>query len=94
MVARNETGVIIFRRPSFRQATITRVRRTKINSPDPPLLTVRTAYATPPFLPFFHPPIQLAGIRPYGPLDHYRRLDCSAISGGKLLQVGVAQIHI
>jgi hypothetical protein len=29
--------------------------QTKITSSAPPLTAVRTAYATPPFLPFFHP---------------------------------------
>jgi hypothetical protein len=34
---------------------------TKINSSEPPLPAVCTAYATPPFLPFFHPVVELAG---------------------------------
>ena len=43
-------------------------RWTKINSSDPPLPAVCTAYATPPFLPFFHSPIELASSRPRGRL--------------------------
>jgi hypothetical protein len=40
--------------------------RNTINSPDPLLTAVRTAYPTPPFLPFFHPPIELPSVRPRG----------------------------
>jgi hypothetical protein len=39
------------------------LHRTKISSSDPPLTAVCTAYATPSFLPFFHPPIELASFR-------------------------------
>jgi hypothetical protein len=38
-------------------------RPTKINSSDPPLTAVCTAY-DPTILPFFHPPNELAGGRP------------------------------
>jgi hypothetical protein len=69
-------------------------RRTKISSPDPPLTTVCTAYATPPFLTFFHPPIKLASLRPYGRLHLDRRIDFSAICCGTLLHLMVAEIHI
>jgi hypothetical protein len=70
------------------------VRGAKINSSDPPLTAVRTAYATPPFPPFCHPPIELAGIRPFGRLNPDRRIDSSAISFSTLSQVVVAEIHI
>jgi hypothetical protein len=53
-------------------------RRTKISSPDPPLTTVCTAYATPP-LPFSHPPIELASWRPGRDLHLDGRIDFSAI---------------
>ena len=69
-------------------------RRPKINSSDPPLTAVRTAYPTPPFLPFFHPPIEPASLRPRGYVDLDGWVDISAISFGKLLHVLVAEIHI
>jgi hypothetical protein len=69
-------------------------RRTKISSPDPPLTTVCTAYATPPLLPFFDPPIELAGFRPVGRLDLDGWIDFPPICFSKLLHVGVAEIHI
>jgi hypothetical protein len=69
-------------------------RGTKINTADPPLTTVCTAYATPPFLTFFHPPIKLASLRPYGRLHLDRRIDFSAICCGTLLHLMVAEIHI
>ena len=59
--------------------------QTKINSSDPPLTAVGTADATQPFLPFFHPPIKLAGFRPRGRLYLDRRIDFSAICIGTLL---------
>jgi hypothetical protein len=58
------------------------------------LTAVCTAYATPPFLPFFHPPIELAGLRPRGRLDLDRCIDFSAICFGTLLYLVVAEIHI
>jgi hypothetical protein len=61
---------------------------------DPPLPAVCTAYATPPFLPFFHPTNRA------GPaLDQVAvstwigGIDFSAISVGMLLQLIVAEIH-
>jgi hypothetical protein len=69
-------------------------RRTKINSSDPPLTAVCTTYATPPFPPFFHPPIELASFRPRGRLHRDRRIDFSAICFGMLLHLAVAEIHI
>jgi hypothetical protein len=69
-------------------------RGTKINSFDPPLTAVCIAYAAPPFLPFLHPPIELASLQPRGHLDLDRRIDFSAISFGKVLHVVVAEIHI
>jgi hypothetical protein len=38
---------------------VSRFPGTKINGINPPLTAVRTAYATEPFLPFLHPPIEL-----------------------------------
>jgi hypothetical protein len=67
---------------------------TKINSSDPPLTAVCTAYATPPFPPFFHPPIELASFRPGGRVDLDWRIDFAAIGSGDLLQVIIAEIHI
>jgi hypothetical protein len=65
-----------------------------INSSDPPLTTVRTAYATPPLTPFFYPPIELASLRPGGDVHLDRRIDFPPIHFGDLLQVIVAEIHI
>jgi hypothetical protein len=67
---------------------------TKINSSDPSLTAVRIAYSTPPFLPFFHPPIELASARPRGRLHLDRWIDFSAICFSMLVDVIVAQIHI
>jgi hypothetical protein len=58
------------------------------------LLAVWTAYATPPFLPFFYPPIELASFRPRGRLHIDRRIDFSAICFGTLPHLVVAEIHI
>jgi hypothetical protein len=69
-------------------------RGTKINSFDPPLTSIRTTHATPPLLPFFHPPIELASVRPHGRLHLDRWIDFSAICFGDLLQVIVAEIYL
>jgi hypothetical protein len=53
-----------------------------------------TAYATPPFLTIFNPPIELASFRPRGRLYVDRRIDFSAICFSMLLHVAVAEIHI
>jgi len=58
------------------------------------LTAVRTAYTTPPLLALFHPPIELAGIRPRGRLHLDRRIDFSAICLGTPLYGVVAEIHI
>jgi hypothetical protein len=71
-----------------------KARRTEINSFDPSLTAVSTAHATPPFVPFFHPPIELAGFRPRGRLHLHRWIDLSAVWFGMLLHVVVAEIHI
>jgi hypothetical protein len=68
--------------------------RTKINSSDPPLTAVRTAYASEPLLPFFHPPMKLASFQPCGRLYVDGRVDLSAICCGMLLHLFVAEIHI
>jgi hypothetical protein len=67
----------------------------KINSPDPALPAVCTAYPTPPFPPFFHPPIELAGFRPHGRLHRDRGgVNFAAIRLGQVLHLLVAEIHI
>jgi hypothetical protein len=58
------------------------------------LAAVCTAYPTPPFLPFFHPPIELASLRPGGRLNLDRWIDFSAICFGTLLDLIVGEIHI
>jgi hypothetical protein len=58
------------------------------------LPAVCTAYATPPFLTFFHPPIELASFRPHGRTHLERRIDFSAICFGMLLHLVVAEIHV
>ena len=67
---------------------------TKINSSDPPLAAVWTAHPTQPFLPIFHPPIQLASLRPRGRVNIDWRVNFAA----GLLRSGappvVAEIHI
>jgi hypothetical protein len=45
----------------------------------------------PPFLPFFHPPSELAGFRPRGRLHLDGRIDFSAICFGMQLHVLVAE---
>jgi hypothetical protein len=70
------------------------VRRSKINSLNPPLTSVRTAYPAEPLLTVFHPPIELASPRPRGRLHLDRRIDFSAVCCGQVLQLVVADIHI
>jgi hypothetical protein len=53
------------------------------------LAAVCTAYATPPFLPFFHPPIELASFRPGGGVHLNRRIDFPLIRFGMLLHLVV-----
>jgi hypothetical protein len=57
------------------------------------LSAVYTAYPAPPFLPVFHPPIELAGFRPCGRLHLDRRIDFPAISLGPVLKILVGEIH-
>jgi hypothetical protein len=66
--------------------------RTKINNSNPPLTPVSTAYATQPFLPLFHLPIELASFRPRGRLHLDRRIDFPAICFGKQLQVVLTEV--
>jgi hypothetical protein len=54
------------------------------------LTAIWAAYAAPPFLPFFHPPSELASFRPRGRLHLNRRIDFSAICFSTLLHVVVA----
>jgi hypothetical protein len=67
------------------ESSLRAARGSKIDSSDPPLPAVCTAYTTQPFLPFFHPPIKLAGFRPRGRLYLDRWIDFSAICIGTLL---------
>jgi hypothetical protein len=66
---------------------------TKINSSDPPLTTVCTAYTAQPLLALLSPPIELAGSRPHGRLHLDRRIDFSAICVSDLLEVTVPEIY-
>jgi hypothetical protein len=68
--------------------------RTKINSPDPPLFTVRTAYPTEPLLTLFDPPIELASRRPRGQLHRDGRINFSPICCSQALHLAVAELHI
>ena len=53
--------------------------KTKVDGPDPPMMTVFTAYSARPLLPFFTPPIELAARR--GCLHFDRWIDfCGAAS--------------
>jgi hypothetical protein len=64
------------------------VGMTKITSSDPPLLTVRTAYPSPPLQtwpPLSDPPIKLTSWPPCGCLDLYGWVDGPPISLRKLL---------
>jgi hypothetical protein len=56
------------------------------------LTAVCTAYATPPFLAFFHPPIELASFRPCDCLDLDRRIDFSAIYLAVIVLIAIAVI--
>jgi hypothetical protein len=58
------------------------------------LTAVCTAYPTPPFLPFFHPPIELASMRPGGRVNLDHRVDFAAVCCGQVLHLGIAEIHI
>jgi hypothetical protein len=62
-----------------------------INSSDPPLAAVSTAYPTP---PFSHQPIEPASLGPRGRVHLDRRIDFVAICHSKLVHVIVAEIHI
>jgi hypothetical protein len=53
------------------------------------LATIGTAYATPPFLPFSHPPVELASFRPGSRIHLDRRIDFSTICFGTLLHLVV-----
>jgi hypothetical protein len=76
------------------QSALGAARRSEINSFDPPLTAVRTTDPTPPFLPFFYPPIESARCRLRGRLYMDRWIDRPAISLYELLHVVVAEIHI
>jgi hypothetical protein len=61
------------------------LRGTKISSSDPVLMTIRTAYVTPPFLPVLHPPVDLASFRPGSRLHLDGRVNFAAIRCATLL---------
>ncbi len=69
-------------------------RGTKINSSDPPLPAVCTAYPAEPLLTLLDPPIELPSPRRHGRLHLDRRIYLPAICSGDLLQVIVAEVHI
>jgi hypothetical protein len=54
----------------------------------------RLLRATPPLLPFFHPPIKLPSLRPRGRLHLDQRIDFSAICVGTSLDLIISEIHI
>ena len=56
-----------------------RSRTTKISGSDPPLTAGCTAYPTQPFLPFFHPPIELTGFGPGGRVHLDRRINRTSV---------------
>ena len=66
----------------------------KINSSDPPLPAVGTVYATQPFLPFLHPPIELASFRPRGHFHLNRRVDLPAICLTVLARISMNGIEL
>ena len=57
------------------------------------MAAVCTAYSTPPFLPLFHPPIELAGCRSRRPLHLDRWIDFPAVCLSMLVYVIVAEIR-
>ena len=61
--------------------------RDEINNSDPALAAVCTAYPAPPFLPFFHPPIELPSFRPRGRLRLDRWIDCTAVRFAVLVRI-------
>jgi hypothetical protein len=54
---------------------------TKVSSFDPLLTTIGTAHRAQPLLPFFHPPVELASMRPHGRLHLDRRKDACSLCG-------------
>jgi len=58
------------------------------------LPAVFAPHTTPPFPPFFHPPIELASFRPRGHLDLDRWIDFPAICCRKLLHIVVGEVHV
>jgi hypothetical protein len=66
--------------------------RTKIPSFDPPLPAVCTAYPTQPFLPFFHPPIELASSGPGSRLHLDRRVNFAAICFAVLARIEIPHV--
>jgi hypothetical protein len=65
---------------------------TKIDSSDPPLSTVLTAYPAPPRLALFDPPIELAARRPCGRLDLDRRIDFAAVRFTVLARIEIRHV--
>jgi hypothetical protein len=81
-------------RPRRHKSRLTAPGRTKINSFDPPLSTVCTAYPTEPLLSVSHEPIELPHSGPGSRLHLDRRVAFAAICLGTPLYLGVAEIHI
>ena len=80
--------------PSGAVTAVSQTCRPKINSFDPPLPAVSSAYPTEPLLSVFHPPIELPSSAPGSGLHLNRRVDFPAIRFGTSLQVVVAEVHI
>jgi hypothetical protein len=57
------------------------------------LTAIGTADPAQPFLPFFHPPIELASARPRSRLHLDGRVDITAIYCRQALHLVVAEIH-
>jgi hypothetical protein len=65
----------------------------RISRSDPPLAAISTAYPAEPFLTVFHPPIELARLRPGGRLHMHRRLDFPAICLSALARIKIFGGH-
>ena len=63
----------------------------KISSSDPALPAVCTAYPSPPFLPFLHPPVKLPDSGPGARVHLDRRINFAAICFAVLAWI---EIHI
>jgi hypothetical protein len=89
--ARRDCGPLVVRQPTLEPAhlpydnnksLLCAVRRTKINSSDPPLMAIFAPHPAQPLLALFDPPIEPASSRPRGHFHLDGRIDFAAISGG------------